>query len=163
VQIVVGIGGNLGDELRIFRHAREGLAAVGRVVGCSRLYRTAAVGPPQPEYSNAALLLATEEPPIALLERCQELEAAAGRVRERERRWGPRPLDLDLLIARSLVHRGPRLMLPHLHLDERAFALLPAAELVPDWLHPLLGRRISELARVTADGEPHSVRCLGLW
>jgi len=163
VEIVIGLGGNLGDVPHSFRVARSGLAQLGDVVGCSRLFWTRPIGPSQPPYANAALVLATCLPPGRLLDRCRELETAAGRDREREARWGPRPLDLDLLIARGLVHRGPWLELPHPRFAERRFALAPAAEVAGGWLHPLLGRTVSDLAAAAAAREPTAVRRDGSW
>ena len=140
------------------RAALRQLAREHRVVGLSRLYRTAPVGPPQPWFWNMVVRLEPRGPLLALLETCQGLERAAGRERGAEPRWGPRSLDLDLLVARGVVHRGPRLELPHPRLHGRAFALLPAAELAPEWVVPGLGRTLAELAR-GADGEAAVERC----
>jgi len=146
VLIVVGLGANLGD-------ARAGLAAAARqlaarypLAAASSLWRTAPVGPPQPDYLNAAVLLRIDDHPLALLALCQRLERAAGRDRAGEPRWGPRTLDLDLLVAQGCVSEGPRLRLPHPRLHERRFALLPAAEVAPDWLHPRCHRPLADLA-----------------
>jgi len=151
VQVLVGFGANLGDPVAAFRVALAALGERSRLVDVSSLYRSAPHGPPQPHYLNLAALLDVDEPPLALLEHCQALEAAAGRDPSREQRWGPRVLDLDLLLAHGLVHRSPRLLLPHPLLAERAFALVPAAELAPTWVHPLVGRTIGELARAVDD------------
>jgi 2-amino-4-hydroxy-6-hydroxymethyldihydropteridine diphosphokinase len=121
------------------------------------VWRTRAVGPSQPDFLNAAALIDWPAGPRPLLERCRELEAAAGRERTREERWGPRTLDLDLLMAASVVCRGPDLELPHPRLHERRFALEPAAEVTPDWLHPFLGRTIEELAVAARDWEPDAI------
>ncbi len=89
-----------------------------------------------------------------MLRACRELEVAAGRDRSTEQRWGPRVLDLDLLMVRDLVWRGPELELPHPGFHRRAFALVPAAELVPDWVHPLVGRTIGDLAEEALRDDP---------
>jgi len=144
MQIVIGLGGNVGDVESAFRAARTRLADAARIVCSSGLYRTRAVGPPgQSDYLNAGVLVAWPGRPHALLDLCQELEAAAGRDRKVERRWGPRTLDLDLLVADGVVCRGPRLRLPHPRLAERAFALVPAAEVAPDWVLPSDGRTLA--------------------
>lgn len=163
MEIAIGLGGNLGNVQRTFAAARSGLARVGEVRACSGLFQTRPVGPPQPDYGNAVLLLVTDLSPLAVLGRCQELEATAGRDRTGEQRWGPRPLDLDLLIACGLVHRGPRLELPHPRLARRSFALAPATEVVGDWVHPLLGQTVSALARAAAVSEPDAVSRIGEW
>ena len=85
------------------------------------------------------------------------MEAIAGRDRVTEVRWGPRPLDIDLLLIRGVIHRGPRLELPHPRLAERAFALVPAAEIVPDWIHPIVGRTLRELAYEAGARAPGAV------
>lgn len=130
---------------------------VGRVVATSRLWRTRAVGPPQDDFLNAAVLIEWPAGPHHLFARCQELERAAGRERSREEWWGPRTLDLDLLLAESLVCRGPSLELPHPRFHARRFALDPAAEVAPDWIHPLLGQTIDELACEARRREPEAI------
>jgi 2-amino-4-hydroxy-6-hydroxymethyldihydropteridine diphosphokinase len=151
VEILIGLGANLGDPPGAFREALAVLDDRHSVVSVSSLYRARAVGPAQPDYHNAAALLEVDCCPLSLLAECLELEAVAGRRREEEVRWGPRTLDLDLLMANGLVRRGPTLELPHPRFHERAFALIPAAELAPEWIHPVLGRTIADLAD-TAQG-----------
>ena len=148
MQLLIGLGGNEGDVLHAFADAVAALRARMRVMALSGVWRGAPVGPPQADYLNAALLVEITEHPLAILAVCQGLEAGAGRNRAREQRWGPRPLDLDLLVVPGLVIEAPTLELPHPRLAERRFALAPAAELVPDWIHPRLHRTLAHLASV---------------
>jgi 2-amino-4-hydroxy-6-hydroxymethyldihydropteridine diphosphokinase len=131
----VALGSNLGDRGETLSRAFRWLSSLPEteLVARSRLHRTAPVGPPQPDYLNAVALLETRLPPLALLTALQRLEAAA--ARRRDLRWGPRTLDLDLLLfgprgAHRLAH--PRLELPHPRLHERTFVLTPLCELSPD-------------------------------
>jgi 2-amino-4-hydroxy-6-hydroxymethyldihydropteridine diphosphokinase len=148
LKIVIGLGGNLGAVRETFRHALLDLESDDgiRILRRSRLWTTEAVGPPQPDYLNAAVLVESALPPRRLLELCQFIEARYGRDRRRERRWGPRTLDLDLLVADGVVCRGAILELPHPRLAERGFALEPAAEVAPDLIHPLAGASLDNLA-----------------
>jgi 2-amino-4-hydroxy-6-hydroxymethyldihydropteridine diphosphokinase len=144
MQVLLGLGGNLGDPPVTFHQALAALDRRHTVVACSSLYRTEPVGPPQPRYWNMAALVQTTAGLRQLLDECHEIEAAAGR--ERAVHWGPRTLDLDLLLCESIVVRTTRLTVPHPELHRRAFALVPAAELVGRWRHPLLGESIAALA-----------------
>lgn len=108
-------------------------AAVSRlpgVVARSSVWETAPVGPPQPDYLNAAVLCAVDLEPLALFEEMLAIERALGRVRAEK--WGPRTIDLDLLFIEGRTVDDPRLVVPHPHLLERAFALLPLLEVLPD-------------------------------
>ncbi len=139
--------------------ASDGVEIIGR----SSIYRTVAVGPDQPAYLNAAIMVTVEISARDLLCRCHSIEAAAGRDRSKEQRWGPRTLDLDLLISDSVVCRGLVLELPHPRLIERAFALIPTAEMAPEWVHPLEGQTLAELAGKAAEGNPNAVERIGDW
>jgi len=157
LHVVVGLGANLGDPAIAFATALEGLASVGTIVSVSRLWRTRPLGPDQPDYCNAAVLVEWPSELPTLLQACRDFEVAAGRNRETEERWGPRVLDLDLLITQDLIWRSPTLVLPHPRFHERAFALVPAAELVPDWVHPIVGRTIGELAEEVRSADPDAL------
>lgn len=130
VQVVVGLGANQGECVDTLVAASEALAKLGRLRARSRLYVTAPIGPAQPDFHNAAVLLETEHSLPGLLAAMLEIERRAGRVRRE--RWGPRLLDLDLLWARGQTHRDSGLEVPHPRLRERAFALLPLLDVAPD-------------------------------
>lgn len=144
----VGLGSNLGDRALHLARARRALAARPDVVvvGASRIYESAPVGgPPQRPYLNAALALDTSLEPQPLLRVLLSVEAQEGRVRE-GRRDEPRTLDLDLLLYEDRIVAEPDLQVPHPRLHERAFALVPLAEIAPDRLHPGCGESLAALA-----------------
>ena len=157
VHVVVGLGANMGDPAAAFSTALNSLRSHGDVIAVSRLWRTRPLGPDQPDYRNTAVLIGWPGDAMTLLTTCQQIEIAAGRDRKTEQRWGPRVLDLDLLAARDLIWRGPEIEIPHPRLHERAFALVPAAELVPDWIHPIVGKTIGELAEEVLSADPNAL------
>lgn len=144
----VGLGSNLGDRERLIRAALDAMNRIPatRVIRVSSLYDSEAAGTPgEPGYLNAAALLETERPPRHLLWHLLLIEARLGR--ERRRRWGPRPIDLDLLFHDARVVAEPDLVLPHPRILERPFVLVPLEELDPDFIHPVAGRSIHELLK----------------
>ncbi|WP_127477964.1 2-amino-4-hydroxy-6-hydroxymethyldihydropteridine diphosphokinase [Sulfurivermis fontis] len=147
VRAYIGLGSNLDNPAEQLRRALTALAGIPdtRLAACSRFYRSAPLGPQdQPDYVNAVAALDTGLAPEALLDALQAIETAQGRVRLR--RWGPRTLDLDILLYGDTVLATPRLSVPHPGLAERSFVLYPLAELVPDLLLPD-GRRLADLLR----------------
>jgi len=141
---VLGLGSNLGNRLEFFRTAVRHLQRHAQISAFSALYESAPVGPAQPDYLNAALRLRTALGPRALLELQLEIERLAGRVRGV--RWGPRTLDLDLLFIVGQTVDQPGLIVPHPELTQRAFALLPLLDVMPDARDPRTGRAYSEHA-----------------
>jgi 2-amino-4-hydroxy-6-hydroxymethyldihydropteridine diphosphokinase len=135
-----GLGGNLGDAAATLREAIGSLSMLpgSRLLAASRLYRTPAWGvTEQPDFINAAVALETTLPPVALLEAMLDIERRAGRDRDDDGpRWGPRILDLDLLLYGDAMLDLPGLRVPHPHLHERAFALVPLVEIAPDVVIP---------------------------
>jgi len=140
LRAVVGLGANVGDRLAAMRAAVRELGQVARVEKTSRAYATAPIGGiPQPEFLNAAALILYEGGAAELLDELLAIEKGLGRVRKE--RWGPRTIDLDILWIDGLVVDTPRLVVPHASLRERAFALVPMLELVPDATDPRSGER----------------------
>ncbi len=131
----LGLGSNLGDREQYLRDALE---AVDERVDVSSVYETDPVGGPdgQGPFLNIVVALETEKSPRELLEMCQRLEAAAGRVRDE--RWGPRTLDVDVLLVGDLVVNEPDLVVPHPRLWERAFVVEPLVEIAPAALRDAL-------------------------
>jgi 2-amino-4-hydroxy-6-hydroxymethyldihydropteridine diphosphokinase len=130
----IGIGSNLGDRLGYLQLAVDALAAADglRIVGVSPVYETAPVGgPDQPEYLNAVVALDTSRSARSLLELAHAIEADAERVRDV--RWGPRTLDVDILLVGDERVDEPDLVVPHPRMAERAFVVVPLADLDPAW------------------------------
>jgi 2-amino-4-hydroxy-6-hydroxymethyldihydropteridine diphosphokinase len=147
----IGLGTNLGDRELNLHEALERLEELG-LVRASSFRETDPVGvTDQPKFLNAAAELATELPPRELLERLLEIERELGRDRPAERRWGPRVIDLDLLLFGEEVIDEPGLTVPHPRLADRGFVLEPLCELNEDLTLPdgtrvrdLLGRRSAQ-------------------
>jgi 2-amino-4-hydroxy-6-hydroxymethyldihydropteridine diphosphokinase len=143
-RIFVGLGSNLGDRERNLREAVERLRKIG-AVRLSTLRDTDPVGvADQPNFLNAVAELSSELPARELLDRLLEIERELGRDRTKEERWGPRTIDLDLLLYGDEVIDEPGLTLPHPRLAERRFVLEPLHELAPELVLPD-GRRIKDL------------------
>lgn len=144
----VALGSNLGDRRAHLDAALDALRVLpgSRLVAASSIVETDPVGPvPQARFLNAAAALETTLPARELLDRLHEIERSRGRDRVRERRWGPRTLDLDLLLYGAAILDEPGLTVPHPRLHERRFVLEPLAEIAPDAMVPTLGRTVREL------------------
>ncbi|HZP11996.1 MAG TPA: 2-amino-4-hydroxy-6-hydroxymethyldihydropteridine diphosphokinase [Nevskiaceae bacterium] len=147
-QAFIALGANLGDPHAQVRAALERIRALPGVtlLATSRFYRSAPIGPPgQPFYCNAVCSIRTGWPPAMLLGALQGIEDAAGRKRDGER-WGPRSLDLDLLMYDALELDTPSLTLPHPQMHLRNFVLAPLAEIAPGLTVPGRGNVIELLA-----------------
>jgi 2-amino-4-hydroxy-6-hydroxymethyldihydropteridine diphosphokinase len=151
----VGLGANLGDAQAAVHAGIRALATLPstRLLRSSGLYRTPAWGmTEQPDFINAVAMLETSLAPAALLDELLALERQAGRDRAQGLRWGPRTLDLDLLLYADLVIDEPGLHVPHPHLHERAFALVPLLEIAPDVVIPGVGPGRDALAMMETAG-----------
>lgn len=134
--IFIGLGSNLDDPLAQVIKATKALAELPNteLIAVSPWYQSAPIGPAQPDFINGAAKLATTLSPIAMLDALQAIEQAHQRVRELH--WGPRTLDLDILLWGEQVIDEPRLQVPHPFLKERAFALQPLLDIEPDTKFP---------------------------
>jgi 2-amino-4-hydroxy-6-hydroxymethyldihydropteridine diphosphokinase len=166
-QCAIAIGSNLGNSLQIVADAVALLAQKPdlQIIKLSHWYQTKAVtklitrgasmiaasqslgnlnGTPQPDFINGCAIAETSLPPLAILALLLDLEKQFGR--QRRKRWDARTLDLDLLLYDDLVLDLPELVLPHPRMGDRAFVIMPLAEIAPDWQHPVLHKKIAELA-----------------
>ncbi|RJG10495.1 2-amino-4-hydroxy-6-hydroxymethyldihydropteridine diphosphokinase [Pseudomonas cavernicola] len=145
-RVYIGLGSNLAEPLEQLRGALNALAQIpqSQLVDVSSFYVSDPLGPPeQPRYVNAVAALDTTLTPLELLDALQAIELNQGRQRKAER-WGPRTLDLDILLFGQRLLDEPRLKVPHYHMHARPFVLYPLAELAPE-LQLADGRRLSEL------------------
>jgi 2-amino-4-hydroxy-6-hydroxymethyldihydropteridine diphosphokinase len=150
----IALGANLGDPAATVRSALRELDQIQntRVLQHSRLYRSRAVGPgSQPDYVNAVAQVETSVPPHEVLDELLAIEALHGRVRDGQR-WGPRTLDMDILIYAELQLKDVRLTLPHPELMHRNFVLAPLVEIAPDVLIPGHGPARQALQIVGSEG-----------
>lgn len=149
-RIYIGLGSNLADPADQLRSA---IAALGQLpqtslAGVSAFYQSDSLLPGQPRYTNAVAALDSSLAPIELLDALQAIENAQGR--ERLERWGPRTLDLDILLFGDRLIDEPRLKVPHYQIQERAFVLYPLAELAPQDLRLPDGRALPDLLAACA-------------
>jgi 2-amino-4-hydroxy-6-hydroxymethyldihydropteridine diphosphokinase len=141
----IGLGSNLGDSRSILIGAIEQLRSHPQieVITVSSWYKTAPIGPPQPDYLNGCATLQTSLAPLDLLSILHSIELEFGRVRQEV--WGARTLDLDLLLYDNLIIDLPTLQVPHPRMTERAFVLVPLSEIAPDTIEPRSGQSIVTL------------------
>jgi 2-amino-4-hydroxy-6-hydroxymethyldihydropteridine diphosphokinase len=144
-RIYIGMGSNLADPAEQLRSAVEALGQLPQtsLAGVSAFYQSDSLLPGQPRYTNAVAALDSALAPLELLDALQAIENDQGR--ERLERWGPRTLDLDILLFGDRLIDEPRLKVPHYQIQERAFVLYPLAELAPPALHMPDGRTLADM------------------
>lgn len=149
--MALGLGSNLGARSAHLAFGRRELARWVDRLRCSAVYETEPREvTDQPPFLNACCVGLTSLAPAELLARCRDVEARAGRL-PGGRRFGPRTLDIDLLLYGDRVIDEPGLRVPHPRMTERAFVLVPLAEVAPEWRHPVAGLAVAELARRVGD------------
>jgi 2-amino-4-hydroxy-6-hydroxymethyldihydropteridine diphosphokinase len=143
----IGLGSNLGDSQSILAGAIDRLRLHFQieVVAVSSWYKTAPIGPPQPDYLNGCATLQTSLAPLDLLNVLHSIESEFGRVRQEV--WGARTLDLDLLLYDDLIIDLPILQVPHPRMLERAFVLVPLSKIAPNAIEPRSGQSIATLCK----------------
>jgi len=141
----IGLGSNLDEPAEQLRSALQALDLIAetRLAAASALYTSDSLLPGQPRYTNAVAAIDTALTPLDLLDALQAIENGQGRVRKE--RWGPRTLDLDMLLFGDQVIDAPRLKVPHYHMHARPFVLYPLAELVPASFRLADGRPLAQL------------------
>ena len=148
----LGLGSNIGDRLENLRGALYHLNNAPEILvqKVSPVYETIPVGgPQQPDYFNAAVEIDTNLEAENLLELCLSFEQKMGRIRGVH--WGPRIIDMDILLYGELIINTERLKIPHHHMHERAFVLKPLADIAPDIMHPVLGLTVREMLAGVGD------------
>lgn len=157
--VYLGLGSNLGDRRANLQAALRSLRRAGSVVRVSSLYETAPVGPEQPMFYNAACEFETDMRPRELLRFVQGVEREMGRRRDDER-WGPRPIDIDILLYGDEVVDEEGLVIPHPEMRSRAFVLVALAEIASEVRHPA-GETIASLAHAVSVQGVEKVAGLG--
>jgi 2-amino-4-hydroxy-6-hydroxymethyldihydropteridine diphosphokinase len=151
-RIFIGLGANIGDRFSYLTKAASELRQLreSSVVWFSPIYEADPWGKSdQPKFLNAAAELTTALSPLEMLEELKTIETRLGR--STHERWGPREIDLDILLYEGLVYSDERVTVPHIDLEHRRFALVPLREIAPDLVHPVSGLTITELAAACAD------------
>jgi 2-amino-4-hydroxy-6-hydroxymethyldihydropteridine diphosphokinase len=145
------LGSNQSDRAGNLSRARHSIgSAIGAIKKCSSIYETEAWGmTDQPSFYNQVCIVYTENNPGNVLEKIEQIETQLGR--SDRVKWGPRVIDIDILFYNEEVVDSEDLKIPHPLLHERRFALIPLQEIIPEFVHPQLGKTISELTHAAAD------------
>ena len=145
------LGSNLEDRYGLLQTAEQYIqAGIGKIVRTSSIYTTKAWGlKEQPDFLNKVIQLETTLAPLEVLERLLSIENEMGRTRTEK--WGPRLIDLDLLFYDTLVYKDAELTIPHPGIPYRKFTLVPMLEILPEFIHPVFGKTIRELAEKCED------------
>lgn len=151
--VALSLGSNLGDRLTLLRKAVASLKKEGLVIkAASDVFETPPWGMEnQPPFLNACIVAETGLSPKKLLELLKKLEGDLGRTAGR--RWGPRIIDIDIIFYDDLVFNSDNLTIPHQHMAQRPFVLVPLAQAAPEWKHPATGLTAAEMSRELSEDE----------
>ena len=149
--LILHTGSNVGDRISNLKKANEWIAqTIGTIVQCSNLYQTEAWGvTDQPDFINQAIEVKTILSPQRVLKAILEIETKMGRIRKQK--WGERLIDIDLIFYENQVIDEENLKVPHPFLQERNFVLVPLQEIVPYWVHPVIGLPVEALVNQSTD------------
>lgn len=153
--VFIGIGSNLGDRRENCREARRRIGELPntRVLRESSIYESEPHGDAKTWFANSVIEIETELAPNQLLKKLKEIEEAMGRKRVKGKRWGSRVIDLDILFYGNEIIEKRNLKVPHPRIPERRFVLVPLCEIAPQFLHPGLGKTITDLLNETTDNK----------
>ena len=150
--VFIGIGGNIGPVRENFIRALRSIGKCARVAAVSSLYESEPVGPQdQPKFTNAVVKVETELSPFELLDRLQAIEKEIGR--KKTKRWGPRVIDLDIILYGDLVITTDSLVIPHPRAHERRFVLEPLLEIEPAAWHPVKNMAVQDICSRLGDSQ----------
>jgi 2-amino-4-hydroxy-6-hydroxymethyldihydropteridine diphosphokinase len=146
-QVVLSLGGNVGNVQETFTSAINSIEKkVGKLIKSSSLYITNAWGVEnQPDFLNQILIFETDENPHSVLRKCLRIEKKLGRKRLKGSKWQKRKLDIDILFYEEEIINSLDLIVPHPYLHQRNFVLSPLAEIIPEFVHPILGKKMIDL------------------
>lgn len=149
--IFLSLGGNIGDVRKQLEMARAYISQrIGEIEKESKIYKTEAWGNrEQPSFYNQCIKVETAQSPSDVLNACQQIEQDLGRVRKEK--WGPRPIDIDILYYDEDIIDEEKLRIPHPYLQDRNFVLVPLQDIAPDFVHPLIKLSTSELRKISKD------------
>lgn len=149
-EVVLILGGNQGDRERFLERAKTAISALGEIVEESKIFATEAWGGvAKDSFLNQILVIRTEMTPLRFLQQIQQIEKNMGR--KRQIKWGDRTMDIDILFWGQTIIDLPKLKIPHPEIPNRRFVLEPLMDVVPDWVHPVLGKTIRQLLEECKD------------
>lgn len=150
MKVYFGIGTNLGDRTENLKNAIEALSRIGKILATSKIYETTAWGiTEQDDFLNQVIIIDTNLKPQEILDAIQKIEKSLGRTPTIQ--WGPRLIDIDILFIADKVITEKNLTIPHPHIANRNFVLIPMMELEPDFIHPVSKLPIIELYEMSED------------
>jgi len=153
-RVALGLGGNMGNRLYHIAWAQQLITKnIGQIIQCSPLYQTAAWGnTDQPPFLNQVIVVITPFTPLQTLQKCLQIEKSMGR--RREIKWGPRLIDIDILLYNDAQIQRHNLQIPHPFLHQRRFVLQPLADVLPRYNHPTLHKTLQQLLTECPDTLP---------